>query len=109
MKALAIIGFIISFLALAAGLYLHFVIAPHADMLETIRFNDYNDIRIDQNSTAYLNLKVDLGILVMFSGLLSLLLSIYPAIKKNKLAWVGVLFSLISAIIGAAYGTHMFS
>jgi hypothetical protein len=109
MKVLSIIGFIISFLALAAGLYLHFVVAPHADMLEAIRFNDYNDIRINQNSMAYINLKVDLGILVMFTGLLSLLLCIYPAIKKNKLAWIGVLFSLISAVIGAAYGTHMFS
>jgi ABC-type antimicrobial peptide transport system permease subunit len=109
MKALSIIGFVIAVLALGAGLYLHFVVAPLADMHETIRFNDYNDVRINQNSMAYINLKVDLGILVMFTGLLSLLLCIYPAIKKNKLAWIGVLFSLISAVIGAAYGTHMFS
>lgn len=108
MKVLAIIGFLISILALGAGLYLHFVIAPQAEVAESMIFSSY-DAGVNQASFRLMELKVNLGILVLFTGLLSLLVSLYPAIKKNKLAWVGVLFSLISAVIGAAYGTHMFS
>lgn len=108
MKALAIIGFLIAVLALGAGLYLHFVVAPKAEVAESTLFSSF-DAGVNQASFRLMELKVNLGILVLFSGLLSLLVCIYPAIKKNKLAWLGVLFSLISAVIGAAYGTHMFS
>ena len=36
MKVLAIIGFLISILALGAGLYLHFVMAPQAEVAESM-------------------------------------------------------------------------
>jgi hypothetical protein len=54
-------------------------------------------------------LKTDLGIGVMFAGILGFLLSIFPAIKKQKIAWIGVLTGLVAFVIGAAFGTHMFS
>ncbi len=108
MKVLAIIGFIISLLALGAGLYLHFDVVPRAEMADSFSLSSL-DSMLNENYFRVNELKTNLAILVMFTGLFSLLLSIYPAIKKNKLAWVGVLFSLISAVIGAAYGTHMFS
>lgn len=108
MKVLAIIGFLISVLALGAGLYLQFVVVPRAEMADSLSLSSL-DSMLNESYFRVNELKTNLAILVMFTGLFSLLLSIYPAIKKNKLAWVGVLFSLISAIIGAAYGTHMFS
>jgi hypothetical protein len=51
-----------------------------------------------------------LGIIILFGGLLPLILCIIPAIKiKNKLAWVGVILSLVAVFIGLLNGTHMFS
>ena len=113
MKTLAIIGTIIGIVAIGAGLYLQFFVADAAAIAEANFLGDHDlSWYGSAEHTAVMdamNWKIDLGIGVMFTGILAFLLSIIPAIKKQKIAWIGVLTGLGAFVIGAAYGTHMFS
>jgi hypothetical protein len=113
MKILAIIGTLIGIVAIAAALYLQFSVAEKAAIAESIIFQTHDESWYGsaEHTTALeaMNLKTDLGIGVMFAGILGFLLSIFPAIKKQKIAWIGVLTGLVAFVIGAAFGTHMFS
>lgn len=113
MKILAIIGTLIGVAAIVAALYLQFVVAEDAAIGESImsQVHDESWFGSAEHTAALdaMNFKTDLGIGVMFAGLLGFLLSIFPAIKKQKIAWIGVLTGLGAFIIGAAFGTHMFS
>lgn len=113
MKILAIIGTFIGIGAICAALYLQFSVAETAAIAESTVFGEH-----DQSwygSAEHLagldamELKTNLGVMVMFAGILAFLLSIIPAIKKQKIAWLGVLTGLGAFVIGAAFGTHMFS
>ena len=83
MKILGIIGVVIGLLALLMGLYLEFSVAPIA--------------------------RGEMGEYTLLIGGVAFLASIVPAIKKQNMAWLGVVFGLFALTIGAAYGTHMFS
>lgn len=113
MKLLAIIGTLIGVGAIATALYLQFVVAEDAAIGESIMSQVHSDdwYGSAEHLAAFgaMEFKTDLGIIVMFAGILGLLLSIFPAIKKQNIAWIGVLTGLGAFIIGAAYGTHMFS
>ncbi len=110
MKGLSITGFIIAALLFLGAMYLQFVIAPHVASLEaTINYNDESGI----SSMIWMqarSFQSTLGIIMLFGGILPLILSIIPALKfKNKLAWLGVVLSLVVILIGMINGTHMFS
>lgn len=113
MRKLAIIGLIFSSLLLIVAIYLQFVVAENAAVAESIIFSNHEESWYNSqelmSAMEEMNLKTDLGIAVLFAGILGLLLSIIPAIKKNNIAWIGVVFSIVSFLIGAIHGTHMFS
>ncbi len=113
MKILAIIGTFVGIVAITAALYLQFSVVDAAAIAESTLFGSHEEswYGTAEHTAALdaMNWKTDLGILVMFGGLLALVMSIIPAIKKQKIAWLGVLTGLAAAAIGAAYGTHMFS
>lgn len=110
MKALSITGFIIAILVFLGAMYLQFAVAPAVASLE--RMIDYND-ETGLSSMMWANARSaqsNLGIVILFGGVLPLILCVIPAIKiKNKLAWVGVVLSLVAVFIGLLNGTHMFS
>lgn len=113
MKILAILGTFVGVLAIASALYLQFAVADAAAIAESI-FSETHDeswygSAEHMAALEAMNWKTDLGIMVMFAGLGAVLMSIVPAIKKQKLAWLGVLTGLAAGLIGAMYGTHMFS
>lgn len=113
MKFLGIIGTATGALAAVLGLYLQFVLVPAAEIAES-NFDNSHDIEAYFNSVqstidrASMNAVTDFGAVVMFAGLLAFLLSIVPAVKKQNIAWIGVILGAITFFLGAAHGTHMF-
>ncbi|MDP2386850.1 MAG: hypothetical protein Q8M29_10795 [Bacteroidota bacterium] len=110
MKGLSVTGFIIAALLFLGAMYLQFVIAPSVASLEAaIDYNDESNLSRIMWMQA-LELKSGLGIVMLLGGILPLILCIIPALKvKNKLAWLGVILSLVVVLIGLINGTHMFS
>ena len=116
MKILGIIGTSLGIIAAISGAYLQFSLIPAA-----ITADRNIDRAIDSYGSMYfgspqhhldiaaMSAKTDFAIVVMGIGLLSFLLSIVPAIKKQKLAWIGVGIGIVTFFLGAAHGTHMFS
>ena len=113
MKILAILGTFVGVLAIAAALYLQFAVVEAAAIAESISSEtpdaSWSGSAERKAVMDAMNWKTDLGIMVMFAGLAAVLMSIVPAIKKQKLAWLGVLTGLAAGLIGAMHGTHMFS
>ena len=115
MKTLGIIGFIVGILALFMGAYLQFVIVPaaeiaeSADQLGSALGDSYYGSAEHILNRNLMNAKTDIGEYTLLAGGIAFLLSIVPAIKKQKIAWIGVVCGLFALILGAAYGTHMFS
>lgn len=116
MKVIGVIGVIVSVAAISLALHLHFIYAKAVDLLQSgmefeIREKGLEYLQSSQYRSSYeaIDFETTYGTLVMLLGAASILLCIYPAVKKFKVAWFGVSLGLISFIIGAAYGTHMFS
>jgi hypothetical protein len=120
MKKLSLIGFVLSVIVLLFAVYIHFVVVPDAAIAESeldqiieMNANDmslsYFELPGYADAFARMEAKVDYSSILLLCSILPFLLCIVPVFKKNKLAIVGVLFSLIAFFIGAAYGTHMFS
>lgn len=116
MKVLGIIGVVVSVIALILGAYLQFAIVPAAEMAETSETIAYTTMGEAYYGSpqqaldfAARDAKTSIGEIVLLIGGLALLLSIVPAIKKINIAWLGVGLGVATTLLGAAYGTHMFS
>jgi hypothetical protein len=113
MKALSYISLILGIIGALASVYLAVVVAPEAESASGILFSlqpdDFYGSVEHLNLLARMELKITVGVIVMMTGFLTVILAIYPTIKKSKMALLGLLLGLISGLIGAAYGTHMFS
>lgn len=116
MKKLGIIGFVFGILAMVLGLYLQFSLVPAAAAADAnwqlaieITNDAYFGSLMHQTDMAIMDTKTDFAVIVMATGFLALLLSILPAVRKIRIAWVGVVLGLAMGLLGAAYGTHMFS
>lgn len=113
MKILGIIGTIVGAIAGILGGYLQFVLVPAADIAESrwrmATSDAYFGSLEHQLDRSTMSAATDFGVIVMGAGLLAFLLSIVPAIKKQKIAWIGVGLGVIMFFLGAAHGTHMFS
>ena len=116
MKSLARIGVAFGAIALILSLYLQFVIVVAADEAEASRnfaMNNPGSTYFGSSQHMFdmtaIERKVDFGIMVLGAGLLAFLVSIIPAIKKQNIAWLGVALGIIASLLGAAYGTHLFS
>ncbi|MDG2152597.1 MAG: hypothetical protein P8K10_01530 [Crocinitomicaceae bacterium] len=117
MRILSFIGLGLGAIAIFLALYLHFEIAPQADGADAAIQRKMNSNTI-RNEVYYAEIrslnevrsqKTDYGQYTLLLGGLSFLVSIFPAVKRNKFAIIGASLGLISFFIGAAYGTHMFS
>lgn len=115
MKLLGIFGTVIGLLSGLLAVYVQFIVVPAAEIAETAINFGVSQQGLEYYGTAEHNLNqasveavTDFGIILLFAGLLALLVSIFPAIKKQKFAWIGVILGLISSLIGAAHGTHLF-
>ncbi|MDC1244377.1 hypothetical protein N8Z79_02845 [Crocinitomicaceae bacterium] len=117
MRILSFIGLGLGGIAIFLALYLHFEIAPLAEYAEELDVKvkpaDYlgspeekGDLLLFQ---LYVGQRTFFGQLSLLLGGMAFLVSIFPAIKRNKFAIIGASLGLISFFIGAAYGTHMFS
>lgn len=113
MKILGIIGTVAGALAAILGVYLQFVLVPAAEIAESSWTSNTDEMYFGSAQhhldMATMEAATDFGAVVMFAGLLAFLLSIVPAIKKQKIAWIGVGLGVIMFFLGAAHGTHMFS
>ena len=117
MKILSYIGMGLGVVAISLALYLHFEIAPNAEYAESVQAEektlDYNNSSEERGDQILLNLYIDqrteFGQYTLLLGGLAFLVSIFPAVKRNKFAIVGASLGLVSFFIGATYGTHMFS
>lgn len=112
MKILGIIGTSLGIIAAISGAYLQFSLIPAAKTADR-NIDSYGSMYFGSPQhhldIAAVSAKTDFAIVVMGIGLLSFLLSIVPAIKKQKLAWIGVGIGIVTFFLGAAHGTHMFS
>ena len=127
MKKVALIGFILSVAFLSFALYLHFVVAPAAGIAESKEqaaldaINNTSISNSNEIADAYYKspermklfetkeMKTDYGIYTLLGSILPFLLCAVAAIKKQKIAYLGLILSLTAFFIGAAYGSHMFS
>lgn len=116
MKILGIIGTCIAGIAAIMAGYLHFVVAENSAIADR-KIDALSELFGGEayRSPMYAELldekyfKTDFGAIVLLVGAVAVLICLLPAIKKVKIAWIGVLLGLISFFVGAAYGTHMFS
>ncbi|MFT6245493.1 MAG: hypothetical protein ACJA0U_000066 [Salibacteraceae bacterium] len=115
MKALGIIGVVVGIVALILGAYLHFSVVPaaeiaeSADQLGAALGDSYFGSPEHHSNTDIMSAKIDIGEYTLLIGGVAFLLSIVPAIKKQKIPWIGVVCGLFAFFVGVAYGTHMFS
>ena len=120
MKKLSLVGFSLSVIFLIFGLYLIFIIAPESEtaalemeMMQQANMGDYSVSLFETpgyaEAFATSEKKVYYGMVLLLGSFLPFLLCIIPVFKKNKLAILGLVFSLGAFFIGAAYGSHMFS
>lgn len=118
MKIISLSGLVLSVVFIAFGLYLHFVVAPDAYAAESAantkaKMMNYSDEYYQSTEHVQMfekmEMKTDYGIYCMMGSILPFLLCLVAGIKKQKIAWIGVVLSLAAFFIGAAYGSHMFS
>ena len=120
MKKLSLVGFSMSVIFLIFGLFLIFIIVPESEtatlemeMLQQASMGDYSvslfEIPGYAEAFATSEKKVDYGMVLLLGSFLPFLLCVIPVFKKNKLAILGLIFSVGAFFIGAAYGSHLFS
>lgn len=115
MKVIGVIGVIVSVAAISLALHLHFIYAKAVDLLSSkveaevgekgLQYLESPEYR---SSFEAIDFETTYGTLVMLIGAAAILLCIYPAVKKFNVAWFGVTLGLVSFIVGAVYGTHLF-
>lgn len=109
MKALGMIGFVLSVLLLLLALYLQFVAVPAVEIADAMYIEGGGDLQAALSVSAREGM-MNMANTVLLGGALSLILSAVSFLKtKNKLALAGAVLSLVSVLIGLIHGTHMFS
>jgi hypothetical protein len=111
MKKMAVFGFFIGLLAFSASLYIHFVLAPvRAAAQDQSYAMLYFENQAHQEKLwdimEYVN-NMTYGMLLV--AIVGVLINIPPVVKKYKLAWIGMILSLVATFIGLVHGTHIFS
>jgi len=116
MKTLGNIGVVLAVLAALCGVYLQFVVVPSAEVAEAsielsrqIGGDRYFEMTEYRMNLEIIDAVITVGTITMFFGFLTFLISIVPALKKQRIAWIGVIVGLAVGFLGAAHGTHMFS
>ncbi len=106
MKILGIFALIIALIGAIVGIYCQMEIVPTAEGFGNVfELGEFEKIIYHE----YHNQKFVLGSIALFSGILAVLMGIFPAIKKVKIAWMAVMLGLVAFFLGAMQSTHMFS
>jgi len=106
MKILGIFALVFALIGAIVGIYCQLEIVPTADGFgDVFELGEFEKIIYHE----YKNQKFVLGSIALFSGILAVVIGIYPAIKKVKLAWVAAGIGLIAFFLGAMQSTHLFS
>jgi hypothetical protein len=118
MKRFTLVGFIVSLLVFLGAIYVQFVVVPNSEsaemqmMLHDAGFlrgtHSYNTLEYSALFETY-EAKVIYGMYLTIAAIAAFLLVVYPATKKQGLAILGVILSLVSCFIGTVHGTHLFS
>jgi hypothetical protein len=120
MKLISLAGLSIAVLLLFFSFYLMFVVAPDSEVavaeMERISMEHMDDyttslFEVPGYEEAFMTSekKTSYGMFLFFGSIVPFLLCIVPTFKKNVMASLGLVISIATFIIGAAYGTHMFS
>lgn len=120
MEHLGKIGLAISVLVIGFGCYLIFSVIPASEIaqsqLELIRAagglqegQTFFDVPGYSEFFETSEKGVTYGQYLLLASILPFLLCVVGSIKKDKMAFVGLVLSLAGFLIGAIYGTHMFS
>lgn len=118
MKILSLTGLSLALLFLCFSLFLMFVVVPDAEiaevemdrmMMENPDATSMFDVPGYEDALNTMEKKTDYGMVLFFGSMVPFLLCIVPTFKKNTMASIGLVISIATFFIGAAYGTHMFS
>lgn len=111
MKRMALFGCIIGLLAFFASLYVQFVLAPQkaAAMNESYAMLYFEDRALQEALWDTIDFVTNMIYAMLLLASIGVLLNIVPAIKKYKLAWLGLALSLVALVIGLVQGTHIFA
>lgn len=126
MKKFALIAVILAALTFVFSMYYEFSVVPEsqaASSAEETLYMQMTELEIaDPGNPKIEELKkerqavfqkaraqVEIGTYLLFVAMFTFVLAIIPALKKQKIAWLGVALSLIALFIAAARATHMFS
>lgn len=120
MKYLGKTGLVLGILTLVFGLYVILIVAPASEgaqmemdqIIATHELQDgqtYFDVPGYEEAMRTSEKKVDYAGYVFFASMLPLLLCLIGSFKKDKVAFIGLAISICAFLIGAIYGTHMFS
>lgn len=120
MKNLGKIGLILGSLCLLFGLYVMLVVVPASEAGKAVMDQIWQSNQLTEGQTYFdvpgykeafevSEKAVDFAGYVFFASMLPLLLCIIASIKKDKMGMIGAVISLVAFLIGAIYGTHMFS
>ena len=102
MKNFSLIGFILSLISVATGLYDQYVYvnAFHANECKTFSAQICDDTH---------SMQVTLGIIAMVAGAAALILCFIPESKKKSvLNFFGILIGIFGVLLGLAQATHIF-
>lgn len=107
MKAISLSGFILSILTLVAALINQFSFIPKAEALKRLFREDLIPAYQWREAS---DMVIYTGEAAIIAGGVALILCLIPAFKtKNKMAFAGIVFSIVGIVMGLAQGTHMFS
>lgn len=120
MKKLGKVGLILGGLTLAFALYVLFIVIPASEIgdakmheiIDTAALKEgqtYFDVPGYEEAFSEMEKGVDYAGYVFFASMLPIILCLIAALKRDKMALIGLLLSLGAFFIGAIYGTHMFS
>ena len=106
MKTIGIIGFILSLIGLAVGLYCQIEIIPNYNALD----GQYDLSKIDRMLwRTYADQKFLFGSIALFLGSIASVIGLIVGVKKQKIGWIILVMSLLSFALGAVQATHIFS
>ncbi|MES2799686.1 MAG: hypothetical protein V4638_06695 [Bacteroidota bacterium] len=113
MKKFALIGLFLGLAVAGMAIYHLAVVEPDKGIADAILFDDHPETWYGSaehsNVMDRLMLGTDFAIYTLLAGGFAFLVNLFPAIKKQKLAWLGAILSLFATFVGIAFGTHMFS
>jgi hypothetical protein len=101
MKIISIIGLILAVIGFGLGMYCQIVVMPYCDASS-------NSLP-DGVWMYYHDIKMALGYGALFLGMISVLIGLITAVKKQKTGWIALIIGLISLLFGLLQSTHMFS